>query len=209
MNNNLKNSIDIDQFADSISTGNLKICVIGVGRIGLPTALSFAKSGLPTIGVDINSDLVNKINSNDYPLKDEPGYDIIFDQVVTNKKFHASTKIEDVVPNSNVILLSLPTPMNNQNIPDYSALKSVARQLGDLLEFNSLVVVESTIEPGFVENELIQIIESGKKHLIAGENFSIGVCPETANPGEIMNDFTKLPRLVGAIDEETKDKIIK
>ena len=206
MNNNLKNSIDIDQFTDSISTGNLKICVIGVGRIGLPTALSFAKSGLPTMGVDINSDLVSKINSNDYPLKDEPGYDVIFDQVITNKKFHASTKIEDVVPNSNVILLSLPTPMNNHNIPDYSALKSVAKQLGDLLEFNSLVVVESTIEPGFVENELIQIIESGKKHLIAGENFFIGVCPETANPGEIMNDFTKLPRLVGAIDEVMVDK---
>ena len=209
MNNNFKNSLNLDEFTDSISTGNLKICVIGVGRIGLPTALSFAKSGLLTIGVDINTTLVNKINSNDYPLKDEPGYDIIFNEVVTNKKFHASTKIESIVPNSNVILLSLPTPMNNENIPDYSALKSVCKQLGDLLEFNSLVVIESTIEPGFVENELIQIIESGKKHLIAGENFFIGVCPETANPGEIMNDFTKLPRLVGAIDDETKDKIIK
>jgi nucleotide sugar dehydrogenase len=209
MNNNFTNPINLDEFTDSLSTGNLKICVIGVGRIGLPTALSFAKSGLSTIGVDINSDLVNKINSNDYPLKDEPGYDVIFNQVVTNKTFHASTKIEDIVPNSNVILLSLPTPMNNENVPDYSALKSVAKQLGDLLEFNSLVVVESTIEPGFVENKLIQIIESGKKHLIAGENFSIGVCPETANPGEIMNDFTKLPRLVGAIDEETREKIIQ
>ena len=209
MNNNFTNPINLDEFTDSLSTGNLKICVIGVGRIGLPTALSFAKSGLSTIGVDINSDLVSKINSNDYPLKDEPGYDVIFNQVVTNKKFHASTKIEDIVPNSNVILLSLPTPMNNENVPDYSALKSVAKQLGDLLEFNSLVVVESTIEPGFVENKLIQIIESGKKHLIAGENFSIGVCPETANPGEIMNDFTKLPRLVGAIDEETREKIIQ
>ena len=207
MNNNFTNPINLDEFTDSLSTGNLKICVIGVGRIGLPTALSFAKSGLSTIGVDINSDLVSKINSNDYPLKDEPGYDVIFNQVVTNKKFHASTKIEDIVPNSNVILLSLPTPMNNENVPNYSALKSVAKQLGDLLEFNSLVVVESTIEPGFVENELIQIIESGEKHLIAGENFSIGVCPETANPGEIMNDFTKLPRLVGAIDEETREKI--
>ena len=209
MNNNLKNSIDLDQFTDSISTRNLKICVIGVGRIGLPTALSFAKSDLFTVGVDINTDLVSKINSNDYPLKDEPGYDVIFNEVIINKKFHASSKIEEVVPNSNVILLSLPTPMNNQNIPDYSALKSVAQQLGDLLEFNSLVVVESTIEPGFVENELIKIIESGKKNLIAGKNFSIGVCPETANPGEIMHDFTKLPRLVGAIDEETKEKIIK
>ena len=207
MSNNFKNSKNLDEFADSISTDNLKICVIGVGRIGLPTALSFAKSGLPTIGVDINTDLVNKINSNDYPLKDEPGYDIIFNEVVTNKKFHASTKIEDIVPNSNVILLSLPTPMNDENVPDYSALKLVCKQLGDLLEFNSLIVVESTIEPGFVENELIQIIESGKKNLIAGENFSIGVCPETANPGEIMNDFTKLPRLVGAIDDETREKI--
>ncbi len=209
MSNNFKNSINLDDFANSISTGNLKICVVGIGRIGLPTALSFAKSGLATIGVDINTDLVNKINSNDYPLKDEPGYDIIFNEVVTNKKFHASTKIESIVPNSNVILLSLPTPMNNENIPDYSALKSVCKQLGDLLQSNSLVVVESTIEPGFVENELIQIIESGKNNLIAGENFSIGVCPETANPGEIMHDFTKLPRLVGAIDDETREKIIQ
>ena len=146
MNDNLKNSTDLANFSSSITSGNLKICVIGVGRIGLPTALSFAKSGLPTIGVDINSELVNKINSNDYPLKDEPGYDVIFNEVVTNKKFYASTKIEEIVPNSNVILLSLPTPMNDENIPDYSEFKSVAKHLGDLLEFNSLVVVESTIE---------------------------------------------------------------
>ena len=61
MNNNLKNSINIDQFTDSISTRNLKICVIGVGRIGLPTALSFANSGLLTVGVYINAKLVEMI----------------------------------------------------------------------------------------------------------------------------------------------------
>ncbi len=207
-NNNSKNLHDLEQFNRSLTDGNLKVCVIGVGRIGLPTALSFAKSGLPTIGVDINADLVSQINSNDYPLKDEPGYDVIFNEVVTNKKFHASTKIEDVVPNCDVILLSLPTPMDKNNVPDYSALTTVATKLGELLEPHSLVVVESTIEPGFVENELIKIIEGGKKQLIAGKNFFIGVCPETANPGEIMTDFTKLPRLVGAIDEKTTQKIM-
>ena len=207
-NNNLKNLNDLEQFNRSLTDGNLKVCVIGVGRIGLPTALSFAKSGLPTIGVDINADLVSQINSNDYPLKDEPGYDVIFNEVVTNKKFHASTKIEDVVPNCDVILLSLPTPMDKNNVPDYSALTTVATKLGELLEPHSLVVIESTIEPGFVENELIKIIEDGKKQLIAGKNFFIGVCPETANPGEIMTDFTKLPRLVGAIDEKTTQKIM-
>ena len=207
-NNNSKNLNDLEQFNRSLTDGNLKVCVIGVGRIGLPTALSFAKSGLPTIGVDINADLVSQINSNDYPLKDEPGYDVIFNEVVTNKKFHASTKIEDVVPNCDVILLSLPTPMDKNNVPDYSALTTVATKLGELLEPHSLVVIESTIEPGFVENELIKIIEDGKKQLIAGKNFFIGVCPETANPGEIMTDFTKLPRLVGAIDEKTTQKIM-
>ena len=100
MNNNFKNPINLDEFTDSLSTGNLKICVIGVGRIGLPTALSFAKSGLSTIGVDINSDLVSKINSNDYPLKDEPGYDVIFNQVVTNKTlpsvFDVISKVDSI-----------------------------------------------------------------------------------------------------------------
>ncbi|MCV0366656.1 MAG: nucleotide sugar dehydrogenase [Nitrosopumilus sp.] len=194
---------DLERVKELLSDKSLKVCVIGVGRIGLPTALSFAKSGLLTIGVDINADLVTRINSNDYPLKDEPGYDVIFNEVVTNKKFHATTKIEDAVPNSDVILLSLPTPMDKNNIPDYSALKSVGAKLGELLEPSSLVVVESTIEPGFVENELIKIIEDGKKQLVAGKNFSIGVCPETANPGDIMIDFTHLPRLVGAIDDKT------
>ncbi len=60
--------------------------MIGIGRIGLPTALSFANSGLSTIGVDINSKLVEMINSKIFPLKDEPGYDVIFDKVI-NQKF--------------------------------------------------------------------------------------------------------------------------
>ncbi len=136
-NNNLKNLNALEQFNRSLTDRNLKVCVIGVGRIGLPTALSFAKSGLPTIGVDINADLVSQINSNDYPLKDEPGYDVIFNEVVTNKKFHASTKIEDVVPNCDVILLSLPTPKDKNNVPDYSELTTVATKIGELLEPHS------------------------------------------------------------------------
>ncbi len=208
-NNDSRRLKNLEQVKQLLSNKNLKVCVVGVGRIGLPTAISFAKSGLSTIGVDINADLVDRINTNDYPLKDEPGYDILFNEVVTNKKFYATTKIEEAVPNSDVILLSLPTPMNKDNVPDYSALKSVGAKLGELLEPGSLVVIESTIEPGFVENELIKIIENGKKHLVAGKNFAIGVCPETANPGEIMIDFTKLPRLVGAIDENTAEIIME
>jgi nucleotide sugar dehydrogenase len=193
---------------ESIQTGNISICVIGIGRIGLPTALSFANSGLSTIGVDINPKLVEMINSKIFPLKDEPGYDVIFDEVI-NHNFHASTKIGDVVPNSDVIVLSLPTPMDDNNVPDYSALLSVGKQLGELLTKDSLVIIESTVEPGFIENDLINIIENSGKKLVAGKDFAIGVCPETANPGQIMNDFEKLPRLVGAIDDHTANVIMK
>jgi len=197
---NLKiNMNNFDDVLKSLESHTLRICVIGIGRIGLPTALSFAKSGLVTIGVDINKILVDEINSGKFPLKDEPGYDTIFDDVLKNKTFSATTNIEDAVTNSDLILLSLPTPMDENNVPDYSALKNVASQLSNLLSPNSLVIVESTIEPGFIEDEMVSIItKSGR--LKIEDNFSIGVCPENANPGEILHDFTHLPRLVGGIN---------
>ena len=71
-----------------------------------------------------------------------------------------------------------------------------------MLKPNSLIVVESTIEPGFIENTLINILEKTNR-LHIGKNFTIGVCPENANPGEILHDFTNLPRLVGSINEQT------
>jgi nucleotide sugar dehydrogenase len=197
------------ELTQSIQSGKLKICVIGIGRIGLPTALSFANSGLPTIGIDINTQLVSMINLGTFPLKDEPGYDTIFENVIKDKKFTVTTKIEEGVPTSDVIVLSLPTPMDENNIPSYSALKSVGKQLHDLLTIGSLVIVESTVEPGFIENELIPIIEGNDGKLKAGKDFGIGVCPETANPGQILNDFERLPRLVGAINDKIANIITK
>lgn len=196
-------SSDTHEISSYLKSGEVKVCVIGIGRIGLPTALSFANAGLDTIGVDINADLVKMINSGNYPLKDEPGFDKIFEDVIKNKKLFATTEISEAVPKSNLIILSLPTPMDKNNVPDYSALISVGKSLGKLLRKGSLIVVESTIEPGFVENELISIIQNNDKKLKAGEDFSISTCPETANPGEILHDFKKLPRLVGAINEKT------
>ena len=195
------NMDNLEEVKKSLISKNLKVCVIGIGRIGLPTALSFAKSGLTTIGVDINEFLVQKINDEDFPLKDEPGYEEIFHDMIKNKTFSATTKIEEGVTKSNLILLSLPTPMDENNIPDYSALKNVAKQLSQLLQPNSLVIVESTVEPGFIEDVMINLI-SDNDRLDAEKNFFIGVCPENANPGEILHDFTNLPRLVGGINQD-------
>ena len=193
---------NIDEVRDSLESKSLNVCVIGIGRIGLPTALSFAKAGLQTIGVDINEKLVDSINAGNFPLKDEPGYEEIFDKVRKNGSFSATTDINEAISKSSLILLSLPTPMDEKNIPNYSALESVGNQLSHVLQPNSLIIVESTIEPGFIENNLINVLEkAGRLH--AGKNFTIGVCPENANPGEILHDFTNLPRLVGSINEQT------
>ena len=193
---------NIDNVRNSLEDKSLKVCVVGIGRIGLPTALSFAKAGLQTIGVDINEKLVDSINTGNFPLKDEPGYEDIFNKVRKNGNFLATTNINEAVPESNLILLTLPTPMDEKNIPNYSALESMCKQLSNFLQPNSLIVVESTIEPGFIENDLINILEETNR-LHVGKNFTIGVCPENANPGEILHDFTNLPRLVGGIDEQT------
>ena len=119
-------SMDLDEIRIMVKKRGINVCVIGIGRIGLPTAITFANSGLPTIGVDINQELFDMINSGNFPLKDEPGYEQLFEEVIKTKKLIATTKIEDAVPNSDVIVLSLPTPMIDK-IPDYSALQSVAK----------------------------------------------------------------------------------
>jgi nucleotide sugar dehydrogenase len=205
MRQEIKNifSPEVDEISNYLKSGDIRVCVVGIGRIGLPTALSFAHAGLPTIGVDINKSLVQMVNSGNYPLKDEPGFDKIFAEVINNKKLMATTEISEAVSQCNLILLSLPTPMDKNNVPDYSAIISVGKSLSSLIKKGSIVVVESTIEPGFVENELISILEGNSNGLKAGQDFSIATCPETANPGEILVDFKKLPRLVGGINEKT------
>ena len=194
--------LDNNQIEAYLTSNSLKIGVIGIGRIGLPTALCFANSGFETIGIDINTELVTMVNSGDYPLKDEPEFDEIFKNVHSQKKLVATTDISKAVLECDIILLSLPTPMNEKNIPDYTALLSVGKSLNKLLSNGQIVIVESTVEPGFIENELLHTIEGSNHTLKSGVDFHLAACPETANPGEIMKDFKKLPRLVGSIDEK-------
>jgi len=97
--------------------------------------------------------------------------------------------------------------MDENNVPDYSALRSAASKLSKVLSPNSLVIVESTIEPGFIEDEMVSIISKSGRLKIE-DNFFIGVCPENANPGEILHDFTNLPRLIAGINNDVT-KIIK
>ena len=200
-------SLDNSQIQAHLTSNSLKVGIIGIGRIGLPTALCFANSGFETIGIDINAELVNMVNSGDYPLKDEPEFDKIFEVVMHQKKLVATTNISKAALECDIILLSLPTPIDDQNIPDYTALLLVGKSLNKVLSNGQIVIVESTVEPGFIENELLQIIEGPDRTLKSGIDFHLAACPEIANPGEIMKDFKNLPRLVGSIDEKISSTV--
>jgi len=190
-----------------LRTGSLRVCVVGIGRIGLPTALSFARAGLGVTGLDVNESLVSDIRSGRFPLKDEPGYRDIFESVRSTGRFAVTTDPSEAIPNSDVVVLSLPTPMDDAGAPEYTSLQSVASQLNSMLSAGSIVVVESTVEPNFVESEMASLIEGDGSRLRVSENFGLGVCPETANPGEILSNFESLPRLVSAMDERTAEAI--
>ena len=196
---------NVENTRQLLASKSIHVCVVGIGRIGLPTALSFANYGLETTGVDVNDKLIEMINTGDYPLKDEPGFDTIFDNVRKNKKLNATKDIQQALSKSKLVILSLPTPMDNNNVPDYSALRSVAESLNDFMKAGTIIVVESTVEPGFIENKLIPIIEGDGSRIKCGKDFSIAACPEAANPGEILDDFKKLPRVIGGIDENTTE----
>jgi len=121
--------LDNSQIEVHLTNNSLKIGVVGIGRIGLPTALCFANSGFETIGIDINAELVTMVNSGDYPLKDEPGFAEIFENVHSQKKLIATSDLSKAVPECDIILLSLPTPMDDKNIPDYTSFLSVGKSL--------------------------------------------------------------------------------
>ena len=85
------------EIINSIQERKLSVCVIGLGRIGLPTAISFANAGLNTFGIDIDTELISKIKSNNFPLKDEPGYGFIFESLIKEGKLKVSTNFEDII----------------------------------------------------------------------------------------------------------------
>lgn len=200
MNNNIF-LLENKKIQNIISDKDISICVVGIGRIGLPTALAFADKNFRTIGVDTNRKLIKIIKSRKYPLKDEPGFEKIFGKAIQNKKFQATSDLS-VASNYDIIILSLPTPTSEKGIPDYSVLLSVGRKLNKVLAPNSIVIVESTVEPGFIEKELIPLIEGNKKRLKIGINLGIVSCPETANPGQILKDFKKAPRFIGGSEKK-------
>ncbi|MHA1249987.1 MAG: nucleotide sugar dehydrogenase [Candidatus Helarchaeota archaeon] len=183
--------------------GEITFTIIGLGRIGLPTAAMIANKGIKVYGYDINEQLINNLKSGIATI-DEPELDKIVKNIINKKFLIPTTDPELAVKNSDVIIICLPTPVSSEKIPDYSAIYNCFNEISSYIKKGSLIIIESTVSPGTVENLIIPTIEKNSK-LKVSKDFGIASCPERANPGEIIYRFKKTPRIIGGIDKKSTE----
>jgi len=174
----------------------MKICVLGLGYIGLPTALLLAKSGHEVIGVDKDPDVIDSLE-NDTPHFEEPGLQDLFDEVKNN--FRPSEEMEE----SEVYLIAVPTPLEESiKVSDMSYIEQAALDIKDYLKKDDLVIVESTIPPGTSENLIAPKLENNGLQL---GDFYLAHSPERAIPGDTINEMINNDRIIGGYDERSRE----
>ena len=176
------------------------VAVIGLGYVGLPIALAFAKK-IKVIGFDINAKRVAMMNkgidpSNELPKSEFAKSDILF-----------THKIEDL-KKAKFYIVAVPTPIDEHNQPDLKPLLSASATVGKVLKKGDYVVFESTVYPGCTEEDCIPVLEkeSGLKFI---KDFKVGYSPERINPGDKEHTITKILKIVSGCDAESLDNIAK
>lgn len=177
-----------------------RVGVIGLGYVGLPIALAFAKK-VKVIGFDINEKRVNMMKkgidpSNELTKKDFDKSDIEF-----------THKLEDL-KKANFFIVAVPTPIDEHNLPDLKPLVGASTTVGKVLKKGDYVVYESTVYPGCTEEDCIPILEkhSGLKFV---KDFKVGYSPERINPGDKEHTITKILKVVSGCDKESLENIAK
>lgn len=179
-----------------------RVVILGLGYVGLPLALLAAKKGYDVTGVDLDEDKLAKINKHQDPLGDEYIARNIKD---TTFKALSSPK---AVANSNIVIICVPTPVKNDFQPDLAPLKSAATAVAKNMSKDTLVIVESTINPGVCDEIIIPLIEKEAKMKV-NRDFYVSHCPERINPGDEKWSVENIPRVVGASNEKGLTRAVK
>ena len=182
---------------NKIQTRKANVAVIGLGYVGLPLAVNFAKAGFQVFGLDKDADRVSKIQRKQSYILDIASSEI--EKVVKKGKFFASMDFENL-RQADVIIICVPTPLKRKYTPDPSYIISAVKTIAKYLKKGSLVVLESTTYPGTTE-ELIQpeLERSGFK---AHKDFYLSFSPERIDPGNKHYDVTKITKVVGGVTPE-------
>ena len=177
-----------------------KLAVIGLGYVGLPIALEFAKR-ISVIGFDINTKRIEMMRKSQDPSKEVDakefeGRDIVF------------TNNLDVLKEASFFIVAVPTPVDKYNVPDLKPLMGASTTVGKVLKKGDYVVYESTTYPGCTEEDCLPVLEklSGLK---MGTGFKLGYSPERINPGDKKNTLKTVVKVVSGCDVESLDEIAK
>lgn len=179
-----------------------KITIIGMGYVGLPLAIEFAKK-YSVIGFDINETRVTELY-NGFDRTNEVESNILKDILSSENNELLFTSNLDQTKNSNIFIVTVPTPINNFKTPDLSPLLSASKMIATVLKKGDIVIYESTVYPGCTEDDCVPVLEkhSGLKY---NEDFFCGYSPERINPGDKVNTLTQIKKVTSGSTAEIAD----
>lgn len=185
---------------ENILEGKDKISLVGLGYVGMPIAVAFAKKA-KVIGYDLNDAKIQLYKSGIDPTN-EVGNEVIKN---TSVEFTSdASKLKE----ARFHIVAVPTPVNNDHTPDLTPVEGASRILGQNLTKDSVVVFESTVYPGVTEDICVPILEK-ESGLKCGVDFKIGYSPERINPGDKIHRLETIVKIVSGMDEETLDTVAK
>jgi UDP-N-acetyl-D-mannosaminuronic acid dehydrogenase len=179
----------------------MKACFLGLGYIGLPTAIVAADNGIEVIGVDVNPHVVETINKGKIHIV-EPGLADLAAKVVSNGWLKAQSEPES----SDVFLIVVPTPFTGDHEPDTSYVEAATRNVIPFLKEGDLYIIESTSPVGTTEN-MAELIFSERPEL--KDNIYIAYCPERVLPGNIIYELVNNDRVIGGLNPESTEKAVE
>lgn len=169
------------------------IAVVGLGYVGLPMALGFAKKGFTVIGIDASKKRINRLKKAITYISDIKEEEI--KKALKTKRFNP-TADKRVLKNADTVIICVPTPLSDKHKPDVSFILSASETVGKNMKEGTLIVLESTTYPGTTKELVLPVLEKNSK-MICGKDFHLAFSPERIDPGNKKYNFTNITKLVG------------
>jgi UDPglucose 6-dehydrogenase len=205
-------SMNARQVLEQVRKGEVRIAVIGLGHVGLPTALSLAEIGWQVIGVDNSEALVEKIGKGESPFY-EPGQQELLTRHIANPKFRITTDIDDAIRSASVIFICVGTPQRENGDPDLKDVEALARKIAKSLNGYKLIIEKSTV-PAITGEWIRRTIWRHATNLNVSKEsgvhaFDVASNPEFLQEGQAIRNFLHPDRIVCGVNSEIAGKIIK
>ena len=178
-----------------------KLALVGLGYVGMPIAVAFAKKGIDVIGFDLNKDKIETYKSGIDPTKE------VGNEVIKNTTIEF-TSDEKKLQEAGFVIVAVPTPVNLDHTPDLAPVEGASTIVGRNLKKGAIVVYESTVYPGVTEDICVPILEK-ESGLKCGIDFKIGYSPERINPGDKIHRLENIHKIVSGMDNESLNEIKK